>query len=129
MQWVRLRSSAVFSVIAAVIGGCSHGAGFTAPVPISVTLAIGTVTVPRGGTPVVVPLSIISTSETASVNVINLPTDLAEDYSASDTNPSGTLKFTAGKLTPIGSYKPTVMVVSARETAMTTFTLIVNGAA
>ena len=74
----------------------------------------------------VVPLSITSTSETATVAVSGLPGGLQESYAASDTNPSGTLRFVAGTSTTTGTFKPTVIVNSAGATASTMFTLVVT---
>jgi hypothetical protein len=94
--------------------------------PISVSLAVTTVTVSQDGTPVIVPINIDSTSETAIVTVGGLPAALQESYAASDTDPSGSLKFTASALTVTGTYKPTVMVISAGQMASTSFTLVVT---
>jgi hypothetical protein len=113
------------ALLALALSGCGHMAGFSAVTPISVTLALTTVQVSQSGTPVVVPISIVSTSETATVSVTNLPTGLQETYASSDTNPSGSLKFTADRSTPLGSYQPGILVVSAGQTAGTTFTLVV----
>lgn len=97
-----------------------------AQVPIKVSLPISTVVVPQDGTQVIVPIDITSTSETALVAVSGLPSDLQEQYAASDTNPSGSLAFTASAATPTGTYTPTVTVNSAGQTASTHFTLIVT---
>ena len=108
------------------LAGCGHMAGFSAPAPISVSLGLATVQVSQDGTPVVVPISITSTSETATVDVTNLPTNVQETYASSDTNPSGSLKFTADASSPAGTYKPYILVVSAGQTASTSFTLVVT---
>lgn len=108
------------------INGCGHMTGFSAPNPISVSLAMETVEVPQNGSPVVVPISIVSSSETATVSVTSLPIGLQETYASSDTNPSGTLRFTADHSTPLGTYMPAIMVVSAGQTAGTSFTLVVT---
>ena len=96
------------------------------PVPITVSLPVSIVVVPQDGTPVVVPINITSTSETALVSVSGLPTGLQEKYAASDTNPSGSLAFTASAVTPAGTYTPKVTVQSAGQTASTDFTLVVS---
>ena len=49
------------------------------PVPITVSLPVSIVVVPQDGTPVVVPINITSTSETALVSVSGLPTGLPID--------------------------------------------------
>ena len=98
------------------------------PVPITVSLPVSIVVVPQDGTQVVVPINITSTSETALVSVSGLPTGLQEKYAASDTNPSGSLAFTASAATPAGSYTPKVTVQSAGQTASTNFTLVVSAA-
>jgi len=96
------------------------------PMPIMVSLPVSTVVVPQDGTQVVVPINITSTSETALVSVSGLPIGLQEKYAASDTNPSGSLAFTASAATPAGIYTPTVTVQSAGQTASTNFTLVVS---
>ena len=101
----------------------------TAKVPITVSLPISTVVVPQDGTPVIVPIDITSTSETALVAVSGLPSGLQEEYAASDTNPSGSLRFTASPATPAGTYTPTVTVNSASQIASTHFTLVVTAVA
>jgi len=98
-------------------------------VPITVSLPISTVVVPQDGTQVIVPIDITSTSETALVAVSGLPSALQEKYAASDTNPSGSLAFTASAATPPGTYTPTVTVNSAGQTASTNFTLVVTAVA
>jgi hypothetical protein len=98
------------------------------PVPITVSLPVSIVVVPQDGTQVVVPINITSTSETALVSVSGLPTGLQEKYAASDTNPSGSLAFTASAATPAGTYTPKVTVQSAGQTASTNFTLVVSAA-
>ncbi len=117
---------AATSLAAFALAGCGHMAGFSAPAPISVSLALATVQVSQNGTPIVVPISIISPSETATVGVTNLPTNVQETYAASDTNPSGSLKFIADASTPLGTYNPNILAVSAGQTAHTSFTLIVT---
>lgn len=96
------------------------------PVPISVSLPVSTIVVPQDGTQVVVPINIVSTSETALVSISGLPAGLQEKYAASDTNPSGSLAFTASTTTPTGTYTPIVTVISAGQTASTNFTLVVT---
>jgi hypothetical protein len=96
------------------------------PVPITVSLPVSTVVVPQDGSQVIVPINITSTSETAVVTVSGLPSGLQEKYEASDTNPSGSLLFTASMATPAGTYTPTVTVNSAGQTASTNFTLIIT---
>ncbi len=94
--------------------------------PISVSLVQPKVVVMRGGKPVIVEISIQSTSETALVAVSGLPGGVQESYAASDTNPSGTLTFTAGSTADLGTFMPIVTVNSAGQTASTTFTLVVE---
>ena len=91
--------------------------------PLSVFLPISAVVVPQDGMPVIVPIQIGSTSETALVAVSGLPSGVQEKYAASDTNPSGTLTFTANSTSPAGTYMPIVTVFSAGQTASTKFTL------
>lgn len=111
----------------ALAAGCRCGGGFIAvPMRIMVSLPVSTVVVPQDGTQVVVPINITSTSETALVSVSGLPTSMQEKYAASDTNPSGSLVFTASAATPAGTYTPRVTVQSAGQTASTNFTLVVS---
>ena len=109
---------------AAGCGGGSHSA--PQAVPITVSLVGSTVTVPQDGIPVAVQLLISSTSETALVSLSNLPAGLQWKYAATDTNPSGTLTFTASTSAPAGTYMPTVTVNSAGQTASASFTLVVT---
>ena len=121
---VRDESFLGFALAAA---GCSSGGGsINVQVPIAVSLPISTVVVPQDGMHVIVPIDITSTSETALVAVSGLHSGLQEKYAASDTNPSGSLAFTASTATPAGTYTPTVTVNSAGQTASTNFTLVVT---
>jgi hypothetical protein len=95
-------------------------------VPITVSLPISTVVVPRNGIQVIVPINISSTSEFALVTVSGLPAGVEEKYAASDTNPSGSLAFTASTASPVGTYTPRVTVSSAGQTASLNFTLVVS---
>ena len=108
-------------------GGSSVATGsmFT-QMPISVYLPISTIVVSRNGPAVIVPIQIKSTSETALVAVAPLPAGVQEKYSYSDTNPSGSLAFSANSTAPVGTYTPIVTVTSANQTASTSFTLIVK---
>ena len=107
--------------------GCGGGGDsiITAP-PIAVSLPVSTVVVPQDGTQVIVPILITSTSETALVSVRGLPAGVQVKYTASDTNPSGSLAFTGSAVTPQGTYSATVTVNSAGQTASTNFTLVIT---
>jgi hypothetical protein len=85
------------------------------------------VPITQNGTPVMVQMIITSTSETALVSVAGLPFGVQQKYAATDTNPSGTLTFTASTAAPLGTYMPVVMVNSAGQTASISFTLTVVG--
>ncbi len=78
------------------------------------------------GSPVIVPIQIDSTSETATVFFSGLPGGVQEMYAATDTNPSGSLTFTATSSAMTGTYMPIVTVSSAGQTATTQITLIVK---
>lgn len=97
-------------------------------VPVTVSLNSQTVVVPEDGTPVHVGISIKSSSETALVSLVGLPGGVQEIYAASDTNPSGTLTFTATHAAVAGTYMPIVVVNSAGQTASLRFTLVVGSA-
>jgi hypothetical protein len=111
--------------LALCLGGCGGATGLMQATPISVMVP-ASVTVMPGGMSVIVEISIVSTSETALVMFVGLPGGVEEKYSASDTNPSGILTFTAGSSTAAGSYPVIVTVSSAGQTASTSFTLIVT---
>jgi len=106
--------------------GGGGGGGVVTPNPISVFLPVSKVMLVPGGSSVAVPIRIDSTSETALVNLIGLPGGVQVIYHASDTNPSGSLSFTANKTSIKGTYMPIVTVNSAGQTASASFTLIVE---
>jgi hypothetical protein len=103
--------------------GCGRSGGMNLQVPITVSLGVSPVVVSQDGTPVPVQILIDSTSETAIVTLNDMPAGAQAKYAASDTNPSGTLTFTAGSATPTGTYMPTLTVNSAGQTVSTKFTL------
>jgi len=115
-------------LLAVALAVCGCGGAATGPMmnPISVSLVNSTVTVQQGGAPVIVLIQIMSPSETALVSLTGLPGGVGESYAASDTNPSGTLTFKAAKSAAPGTYTPKITVMSAGQTAMTTFTLVVE---
>jgi len=123
-DWPILLFAALGSLLA--ISGCGGSRGSFLLPPISVLLPITTVVVSQGGSPVVIPIEIGSTSETALVSVNGLPAGIQVTYAASDTNPSGTLTFTASDTAPPGTYSPIVSINSASQMISTGFTLIVN---
>lgn len=94
--------------------------------PITVFLPISTVVVMQNGMQVSVPIQISSTSETALVSVTGLPGGVQEKYASSDTNPSGSLAFTATAAAQTGTFMPIITVMSAGQTVSTSFTLIVK---
>lgn len=120
-------------IVAALLGpmpGCGGGGAFVpAPPHISVSLSAPSVVVPQTGMEIIVPISIMSPSETAIVAVTGLPGGILQGYLPSDTNPSGILTFMGGSNTPIGTYMPTINVHSAGATASTQFTLVVTKSA
>jgi len=105
--------------------GCGGGGSVGGQTPITVSFPVSTVTVTPGGPEAIIPINITSTSETALVMIKGLPGGVQERYSASDTNPSGSLGFTANASATPGTYMPTVTVNSAGQTASASFTLIV----
>ncbi len=112
--------------LALMTSGCGGGGNSTqTQVPITVSLAVSTIVAPQDGTMVIVPINITSTSETALVSLSGLPAGVAEQYAASDTNPSGQIKITASASAPAGTYTPSVTVTSAGQTVSTSFTLVV----
>jgi hypothetical protein len=117
----------ILLLVSFLLAGCGGGsiAGPTSK-PISVSLSVNSLTVPRDGTQVFVSILINSTSETAVVAVGGLPAGASHKYVASDTNPSGALQFTAGPTTPLGAYTLTIKVDSAGQTASTQLTLEVS---
>ncbi|HLY42499.1 MAG TPA: hypothetical protein VKR52_14890 [Terracidiphilus sp.] len=118
---------AALGVSALLIAGCGGSSGgMLSQAPITVKLPISTVVVMPAGSPTTIPIQIQSTSETALVSLSGLPGGVQAKYAASDTNPSGILTFTANASTMTGTSMPTVTVMSAGQTAMTRFTLVVK---
>jgi hypothetical protein len=107
-------------------GGSGAGVSMLTQNPVTVFLPISTVVVSQNGMQVVVPIQIKSTSETALVTVGGLPGGVQDKYASSDTNPSGTLAFTATSTAPVGTYMPIITVISAGQSVATTFTLVVK---
>lgn len=107
--------------------GCGGSGAMRAPAmnPITASLSSPTVLVKQDGTPSYVQINIMSPSETALVILAGLPGGVEFSYSASDTNPSGLLTFTAKSKVVAGTYMPTITVNSAGQTATLTFTLVV----
>jgi len=106
--------------------GCgSSGSNKTTQVPIAVTLQPSPIVLPQDGSIAQAQITITSTSETALVSFTNLPAGVQETYSASDTNPSGTIKFTASNISPAGTYTPTITVISAGQTKSTSISLVI----
>ncbi len=129
---VRRMRLVFFSVLLLVMAGLGCGGRGNSVIvqpPIAVPLPISTVVVSQDGMQVLVPIQITSTSETALVAVQGLPTGVQVRYAASDTNPSGSLAFTATSQSPEGTHSPTVTVNSAGQTASTNFTLIITATA
>jgi len=108
-----------------VLTGCGGGGGNLVQQPIRVSLPVSTITVAIDARPLSVPIQIVSTSETAVVTVGGLPAGVQVSYAASDTNPSGSLTFSAGATAMPGTTMPFVTVNSAGQTTSTSFTLIV----
>jgi hypothetical protein len=100
--------------------------GTSVPMAVTVSFPNPSVTVPRNGSQVSVSIIIMSSSETAVVTVNGLPAGVAVKYSSSDTNPSGSLAFTALATTVAGTYTLRVTVNSASQIITTTLTLIVT---
>jgi len=121
----RLRAPLVcfFSLFLSTCGGRG---GIISPRPISVYLPVSTIHLTAGAKPVSIPIQIGSTSETALVSATGLPAGVQMTYASSDTNPSGSLTFSANSTSMKGSYMPTVFVLSAGSTASTGFTLEVQ---
>ena len=118
----------VLAAVLCALNGCGATSTGVFPMgpPISVSLSPPVVSVPLNGTPVHVAISIKSTSETALVNLVGLPGGVNEMYAASDTNPSGSLTFTATMAAVTGTYTPTIIVNSAGQMASLKFTLVVG---
>ena len=124
-QSLRVWSAATL-LLAGAVAGCGGGSGGgSTPNPISISLSTSTVNVPEDGAPVHVQITINSTSETALVNFAGLPGGVQSSYQASDTNPSGLLTFIATASASAGTFRPTVTVNSAGQTASQQFTMVV----
>ena len=124
-RWLRIVPVAGALTASVALSGCNR-AGMTTPQPISVSLPNPNVVVARGGAAVIAEIQIMSTSETAVVSFTGMPGDVQVQYSASDTSPSGDLKFTAGAAAKPGTYTPKITAMSAGATASTTFSLVVE---
>ena len=123
----RLLAGLSAATLTMALCGCGGGNGsMISTPPITVSLATSKVVVMQAGQPVTVQISIDSPSETALVMLTGLPGGVGANYAASDTNPSGTLTFTAGATAVLGSYTPIIRVNSAGQMAMTNFTLVVK---
>lgn len=109
-----------------ILIGCGGSGGFSFLNPISVYLPVSTVVLMPGAPAVSIPIQIRSSSETALVSVSGLPAGVSAKYAASDTNPSGSLTFTAGASAMNGSYTLTITVMSSSQTTSTPLTLIVK---
>lgn len=106
--------------------GCGGRSGISAMKPITVYLPISTVVIMPGAASVTVPIQIGSSSETALVSVGGLPAGVGARYASSDTNPSGSLTFSANTSAMTGTYMPNITVMSSGQTVSTGFTLIVK---
>jgi hypothetical protein len=122
------RPAVVLALVACAFGGCGGGGGSQFMVPISVALGSSTIVVSQDGKPTHVQITIMSSSETALVSFRGIPGGVQTLYTASDTNPSGALTFTAATTASAGTYMPAITVNSAGQTATVTFTLIVVAA-
>lgn len=89
-------------------------------------LPISTVNLTQGAASITIPIQIGSPSETAQVSVAGLPAGIQVKYASTDTNPSGSLTFTANESAMTGNFMPIVTVNSAGLTASTGFTLVVK---
>lgn len=115
----------VIPVVALVLSGCSGKSGNSLQNPISVYLPISTINLTAGAN-ATVPIQIVSPSETAQVAFSGLPAGVQVRYTATDTNPSGSLTFEATESATTGTFTPAVTVMSAGLTASTTCTLVVK---
>jgi hypothetical protein len=91
-----------------------------------VYLPISSVIIVPGAAPVSIPIQISSSSETALVSVGPLPAGVDAKYAASDTNPSGSITFSANSSTMSGNYMPIITVISSGQTVSTGLTMTVK---
>jgi len=105
---------------------CGGRGGIVAVRPISVYLPVSTIHITAGAKSVTIPIQIGSTSETALVSAVGLPPGVRMTYASSDTNPSGSLTFSANSAAMTGTFMPTVLVMSAGSSASTGFNLEVQ---
>jgi len=124
------RRISIYMACAASLAACgcggSPGTGGQNVPPISVMLDESSIAVSQDGAPVIVQIFIDSPSETALVSFTGMPGGVQVKYQASDTSPSGTLTFIGNSTAPLGTYTPKVTAHSAGQTAMSTFTLVVE---
>ena len=112
-------------VFALALIGCGGSSSTPAPVVLSVSLGNPTITVSQGGT-ILVPVTIVAPTETATFTISGLPAAVTENYKESESNPSGQLTITAGVSAPVGTTMPKITVGSSGQTASLVFTLVVT---
>lgn len=108
------------------LANCGGHEPYTPP-PIVLSVSLNpTVPITSNNTPLGVPVTIMAPTETATFQIIELPSGLSWNYKESESNPSGLLTLTAATTTVAGTYKPTITVGSSGQTASVTFSLIVS---
>jgi hypothetical protein len=95
------------------------------PIQLSVSLANTTVAIAQGKV-VLVPVTIVAPTETATFSITGLPNGVSEVYKESESNPSGQLTLTAADNAQIGSFTPKITVGSSGQTASLVFTIVVS---
>ena len=123
-----LRSRIVTARLVFALTGCGGGSYTPPPINLSVSVNGAIVTVPANGMPVYVPVTIVAPTETATFNVIGLPSGVSDSYRESESNPSGLMTLIANSTAVPGTYMPTITVGSSGQTASVVFTLVITAA-
>lgn len=117
-------------VFACGLFGCG-GRASSLPPPVVLTVALGgsVFNLTSDGSALLIPVTIVAPTETASFAISGLPRGVSASYKESESNPSGQLTLTAVTTTPTGTYMPQITVGSSGQTASTGFTLVIVMAA
>ena len=105
-----------------VLAGCggSSGSGGTQQPTLTVSLGASNVVLPQDGNPVVLPVTINPSGNTASVIISGLPNGVTEQYSAT----GGAVTLMGSAAAAAGSYPSVVTVSESGQTASANFTLV-----
>lgn len=117
----------VLALVSCGGGGCGGRSSFSPP-PINLSVSVNdtTVVVPPNGTAVNIPVTIVAPTETATFTISGLPAGVSDNYTESESNPSGLLTLIANTSTVPGTYMPIITVGSSGQTASVVFVLVIS---